>query len=180
MTDAIELSPADPNWPAAFTVARASILPCFHKPPLLIEHMGSTAIPGLPAKPIIDMIVLVEDLQQGHAAAVALEVAGFVYRADYADTTKLLFMKRDAGDGRRTHHLHVHEDADEVSRHLIFRDALRDDDTLRDAYRDLKQALALRFRDDRMAYSRYKTAFVDQVVRDHGGPARRVHWDPLQ
>ena len=180
MSDSIELHPADPNWPAAFAAARESILPCFQNPPLLIEHMGSTAIPGLPAKPIIDIIVLISNLQEGRAAAAALEAVGFAYRPDYADQTKLLFIKREGGDGRRTHHLHIHENADEVRRHLIFRDALRSDDALRDAYRHVKEDLALRYRDERMAYSRHKTAFVDKIVSDHGGPARRVAWDPKQ
>lgn len=62
MSEPIELHEADPNWPAAFAAERGLIAPLFLVPPLLIEHMGSTAIPGLPAKPIIDIIVLVEDL----------------------------------------------------------------------------------------------------------------------
>lgn len=178
MSEAIELHAADPGWPAAFEAERVLILPCFSTPPLLLEHMGSTAIPGLPAKPIIDIIALVDDLDAAQDCIAALEAAGFEYRADYTDKTKIFLMKRDARDGRRTHHLHIHDDGDEVRRHLMFRDALRGDDALRNAYRDLKQDLAARHRDDRMAYSRHKTAFIDTVVQDMGGPARRVAWDP--
>ena len=177
MPEVVELQASDPAWPAAFERERALILPCFAEPPVLIEHMGSTSVPGLPAKPIIDIIVLVADLEMARPAIPALEAAGFQYRADYADKTKIFLMKRD-GTGSRTHHLHIHEHAEEVRRHLLFRDALRADDRLRDAYRDLKQDLAARYRDDRMAYSRHKTAFIDTLVLGMGGPARRVAWDP--
>lgn len=178
MSELVELHDPDPAWTAAFERERALILPSFAEPPLLVEHMGSTSIPGLPAKPIIDIIALVADLDRAREAIPAMEALGFQYRADYADRTKLFLMKRDAESGSRTHHLHIHDHADEVRRHLLFRDALRADDRLRDAYRDLKQGLVLRFRDDRMAYSRNKTAFVDAVVLGMGGPARRVAWDP--
>ncbi|WP_332701604.1 GrpB family protein [Devosia sp.] len=178
MSEVVELHDADPAWPAAFERERKLILPCFAELPLLVEHMGSTSIPGLPAKPIIDIIVLVADLEVARGVIPALEAAGFEYRADYADKTKIFLMKRADSDGSRTHHLHIHEHADEVRRHLLFRDALRADDHLRDAYRDLKQELALRYRDDRIAYSRHKTAFIDRLVLGMGGPARRVAWDP--
>lgn len=178
MTEAVELEDADPAWSSDFEHHRSQILPCFEIEPLLIEHMGSTAVPGLPAKPIIDIIILVDHLDAGLKALPALERVGFVHRADYADPTKLFLMKRAADDGRRTHHLHIHDNAEEVRRHLLFRDALRADARLRDAYRDLKLALASRYRDDRMAYSRHKTAFIDTLVASHGGPARRVAWDP--
>lgn len=178
MSEAIELHAADPAWPAAFEAERVLILACFVTPPRLLEHMGSTSIPGLPAKPIIDIIALVDDLDAAQGCIPALEAAGWQYRADYTDKTKIFLMKRDAGDGHRTHHLHIHDNGDEVHRHLLFRDALRADDALRDAYRDLKQDLAERHRDDRMAYSRHKTAFIDGVVQHLSGPARRVAWDP--
>lgn len=176
MSEAVELHAPDPRWSAEFATARALILPCFDTPPLLVEHMGSTAVQGLPAKPIIDIIALVDGLASGHRAAPALAAVGFVHRADYADGTKLLFMKRHPQSQLRTHHLHVHADVGEVRRHLLFRDQLRADSAVRDAYRDLKQDLSVRFRDDREAYSRHKTAFVDAVVESLGGPARRVDW----
>ena len=178
MSEAVELVDPDSAWPAAFERERTLIEACWSVPPLLVEHIGSTAIPGLPAKPIIDMIVLVVDLEVGRASVPALEAKGFEYRADYADKTKLFLMKRHPESGLRTHHLHIHYNEDEVRRHLLFRDALRADDQARDAYRDLKQALAVRYRDDRMAYSRHKTAFIDQLIFSLGGPARRVAWDP--
>ena len=174
MTDAIELSPADPNWPAAFAAERSRILPLFAVPPLLIEHMGSTAIPGLPAKPVIDILVLVADLQSGRAAIPALEALGYSYWADNPDQTKLFLVKGLPPAPRRTHHLHIYTDPDEVQRHLLFRNHLRSDTEARDAYLALKQDLAARYRDDREAYSNLKSAFVDEIVHLLGGPERRV------
>lgn len=178
MAEPIELYPPDLDWPAEFVRQRDLIEPCLVPKARLIEHIGSTSVPGLSAKPIIDIIVLVDDLETGSRCIPALEHAGFQYRADYADKTKFFLMKRHPEDGRPTHHLHIHEDADEVHRHLLFRDALRADAALRDAHSDLKQELAERHRDDRMAYSRHKTAFIDDVIRAMNGPPRRVAWDP--
>ena len=128
--------------------------------------------------PIIDIIVLVDSLEAARPSIPPLEALGFIHRADYSDTTKILLMKRRAEDQSRSHHVHIHEHEAEVRRHLVFRDQLRADSALRDAYADLKLELAGRFRDDRVAYSRHKTAFVDAVVQAAGGSDRRVPWNP--
>ncbi|KKC37969.1 hypothetical protein WH87_09985 [Devosia epidermidihirudinis] len=177
MSETIDLHSADPRWPLQFESERDLILPCFPTSPRLIEHMGSTAIPGLAAKPIIDIIVLVEDLTAAAAAIPALEALGYRYWAANPDKTKYYLAKGLPPAPRRTHHLHIHDDADEVRRHLMFRDHLRAHPEVRDAYLALKQELAQRFRDDREAYSRHKTEFIDALVLSLGGPARKVAWD---
>ncbi|WP_375450263.1 GrpB family protein [uncultured Devosia sp.] len=177
MSEAIELHAADPLWPAAFEAERTLILPCFAVAPLLLEHMGSTAIPGLPAKPIIDIIVLVEDLKTARAAIPALEAQGYSYWADNPDTTKLYLAKGLPPAPRRTHHLHIHDHPDEVTRHLLFRDHLRAHDDVRDRYLALKQDLAARFRTDRESYSKLKTDFIDPLILSLGGPPRQVPWN---
>lgn len=170
--DEIIVEPYDPAWPAKFVEAQQFVAGCFTTPPLLIEHIGSTAVPGLPAKPVIDVIVLVNDLQEGLAAVPALEAGGYSYWRDNPDKTKLFLVKGLPPAPHRTHHLHIHTARTEVDRHLAFRDALRRDPGLRDQYAALKRDLAERFRGDRDAYSDAKTAFVDDVVDRHGGPAR--------
>jgi GrpB-like predicted nucleotidyltransferase (UPF0157 family) len=174
VTEPVEIHTYDPDWPAAFERERQLIAPLFPKPPQLIEHMGSTAIPGLPAKPIIDVIVLVDDLETGRTAIPALEATGYSFWAANPDTTKLYLAKGLPPAPRRTHHLHIYDDPDEVQRHLIFRDHLRADPSARAAYLALKQELAVRFRDDREAYSAGKTAFVEDLVLSLGGPRRRA------
>jgi len=173
VSEAVELHPYDPDWPRAFTRERDRLVPLFPEPPQLIGHMGSTAIPGLAAKPVIDIIVLV-DLGEVHDSIPALETAGYRYRADVASPHRAFLARRHPQDGRRTHHLHIHDDSDEVRRHLLFRDHLRANPAARDAYLEHKQQLARQYRDDRDAYARLKTAFIDDVIEAMGGPARSV------
>lgn len=176
MSEQVELFSYDPDWPAAFVRERDRILPLFPGPPLLIEHMGSTAVPGIVAKPIIDIIVLVEP-GTVRAAVPALEASGYTYRADASNERHSFLRRHRPADQRRTHHLHIHDDPDEVRRHLVFRDRLRAKPAVRDAYVALKRDLADRYRDDRLAYSKAKTAFVDAIVAAANGPARRDDWN---
>ncbi len=176
MAEPVELLDPDEEWPAAFERERALILPLFPVPPRLVEHMGSTAIPGLPAKPIIDIIVLVDDLEAARPAIGPLEATGYSFWAGNPDKSKFYLAKGLPPAPRRTHHLHIHDDADKVARHLIFRDHLRANPAARDAYLALKQDLAARFRDDREAYSQGKTDFIDSLVASLGGPSRHAPW----
>jgi GrpB-like predicted nucleotidyltransferase (UPF0157 family) len=176
MAEPVELFAPDEDWPAAFLRERELILPLFPVPPRLIEHMGSTAIPGLPAKPIIDIIVLVDDLEAARPAIAPLEATGYSLWADNPDKSKFYLAKGLPPAPRRTHHLHIHDDEEEVLRHLVFRDHLRANPDARDAYLALKQDLATRFRDDREAYSKGKTDFVDGIVARLGGPGRHTPW----
>jgi GrpB-like predicted nucleotidyltransferase (UPF0157 family) len=178
LTEPIELHPYDPDWPAAFERERTLIAPLLGTNATQIEHMGSTSIPGLPAKPIIDLIVLVDDLDAARSAIPTLEATGYSFWADNPDKTKLYLVKGLPPAPHRTHHLHIYDDADEVRRHLVFRDHLRAHPEVRDAYLALKQALAGRFRDDREAYSKHKTAFIDGIVASLGGPSRGVPFSP--
>lgn len=169
----IELCDPDSAWPAAFERERPLVAAAFATPPLLLEHMGSTSIPGLPAKPIIDMIVLVEHLDHGRAAIPTLEAIGYSFWTDNPDKSKLFLAKGLPPAPRRTHNLHIYENPAEVRRHLLFRDHLRSSAEAREAYLSLKTDLALRFRDDREAYTESKSAFIDAIVSKIGGPPRR-------
>jgi len=141
---------SDPHWPDLYLAARDEVLHLLPEPPRLIEHIGSTAVPGLAAKPVIDIIVLLADM-----APVAAAIPRF------------------GPDGSRTHHLHLHGDAGEVQRHILFRDRLRADAGIRQRYSALKAELAHRYAGDRAAYAEGKSAFIDAVVLAAGGPARR-------
>lgn len=169
-SEPIELHDSDTGWAAAFERERPLIAAAFASPPLLVEHMGSTSVPGLPAKPIIDIIVLVEHLDHGRAAIPALEAIGYSFWADNPDKSKLFLAKGLPPAPRRTHHLHIHVDPAEVRRHLLFRDHLRSSAEARQAYLSLKSDLALRFRHDRQAYTEGKTAFIEAIVSKFGGP----------
>jgi GrpB-like predicted nucleotidyltransferase (UPF0157 family) len=177
VSEAVALRPYDPEWAGSFAAEYPILQACFEQPPLAVEHIGSTSVPGLSSKPIVDILVHVADRARGEAAIPALEAAGYANVPNYIDPNRLVLIKRRA-DGQRSHHVHVHFDADEVRRHLMFRDRLRADAAVRDAYAALKAGLADRFADDRAAYSKHKTAFVDDIVLGMGGPARKTPWNP--
>src|SRR5665213_2346856 len=163
MDDDIVIKPYDPLWPAQFAIERRLIESCLAAPAVAIEHIGSTAVPGLAAKPVIDIFVLVQQLEEGLAAVPALEAFGYSYWRDNPDKAKLFLVKGlPPAAPHRTHHLHIHADVAERARHLSFRDALRQDPVLRDAYAQLKRDLARQFQHDRERYTEGKTAFIDR------------------
>ena len=173
--DAIRIVPYDPAWRAVYAAAREEILGVMPIRPLLVEHIGSTAVPGLAAKPVIDIVVLVAEMGPAHAAMPGLEQIGYEFRPEVSNAMRL-FLRRRAAGGERTHHLHIHTDQADVSRHILFRDRLRADADTRQAYEALKRDLANRHAGDREAYAKGKDGFVDAVVLAAGGPERRPFW----
>lgn len=127
-----------------------------------IEHVGSTAVPGLAAKPVIDVMVGVESLDASRAALPLLEALGYTYAPYRADVMHWLCKPSFA---HRTHHLHLVPFESALWRdRLAFRDALRADAALARRYEALKRELAAKFRDDREAYTEGKTPFVEAVL----------------
>jgi GrpB-like predicted nucleotidyltransferase (UPF0157 family) len=127
-----------------------------------IEHVGSTAVPGLAAKPVIDLVVVVRP-GRVHAAIERLAAIGYVHRGDLGVEGREAF---DVPPGERRHHLYVCAvDSGELQAQLAFRNRLRNEPELASAYTDLKRQLAIRFRDDREAYSEAKTEFVTAAIQ---------------
>jgi GrpB-like predicted nucleotidyltransferase (UPF0157 family) len=164
MRDAeIEVVPYNPAWPSAF-VAERDLLQAVLKPWLKgeIEHVGSTAVPGLAAKPIIDVLAPVESLEQSVGAIVAAVAAGY---AHYPYKPEVMHWFCKPSPEVRTHHLHLvlHGSNVWVER-LAFRDALRQDEALRSEYARLKLQLARQFKQDREAYTEAKGPFILAVL----------------
>ncbi len=176
MSDEIALSPHDAGWAAMFEAARSELVPAIEPAPLRIEHMGSTAVPGLAAKPVIDVIVLVTDMEPVLTGLDRVAALGYEYRPEVSNPERLFF-RRFGPDGSRTHHLHIHTDPVDFGRYLLFRDLLRADADLRLAYMALKDGLASRYRDDREAYARGKNDFIDATIAAAGGPPRKLFWN---
>jgi GrpB-like predicted nucleotidyltransferase (UPF0157 family) len=152
----------DPAWPGRFESERERLRPLL--PEAEIHHIGSTAVPGLPAKPIIDLMALVEELDAPIAALV--EQGGYQYpEAFNATLSHRRWLCRPTA-AHRTHHLHLVDEREELARHLRFRDRLRASATLRDEYARLKHELAERTGGDREAYTEAKSAFVERVATD--------------
>ena len=164
--DPIELVAYDPAWPARFDAEAAAIRATLGSEfPYGIEHVGSTAVPGLVAKPIVDIVLIVPERERWPALVAPLAGLGYVYWDGNPDTTKMFFVKGMPPFGTgRTHHLHVHT-ADAAAPTIRFRDHLRADPAEAARYGDLKRELAVAFRTDRDAYARAKTAYVQEVLR---------------
>lgn len=165
--DEIELVPSNPDWPARFEKEAARLRAIIPADLLIdLQHIGSTAVPGLAAKPIIDIQATVTDLEAARTRLVApLEAAGYAFWAENPDTDRLFFVKGlPPSAPHRTHHLHIMEDGPGALKHVAFRDHLRDHPAERDAYAALKRDLARRYRHDREAYTQAKSAFIETVL----------------
>ena len=174
----VEIAPYDPAWPQRFREEAGHLRACLPADLIgRIEHFGSTAVPGLAAKPIVDMLVEVTDLAAARERiAPVLQSQGYDYfwrptHGDDGPPWYAWFIKRDAS-GTRTHHIHMVEPG--FSEHwdrLGFRDCLIEHPDLAREYESLKRALALRAADDRVAYTRDKSAFIARITSD----AKRRH-----
>jgi len=156
----------DPGWPDLFE-SEASFLR--HKLPksivIKIEHFGSTAVPGLAAKPVIDVLVEVSSLAATQEQVVPiLETEGYDYfwRTDVSPAYPW-FIKRDSA-GKRTHHLHMVEADSKLWERLYFRDYLRDFPEEARRYAELKLALAEKHPNDRVGYTVGKADYVMAVT----------------
>lgn len=129
-----------------------------------VEHVGSTAIPNIRAKPILDVLVGVHDLQQHANFVPALTAIGYEFRPNAGLPSELVWVKGTP----RTHILHLVEWSGAAWRQkLAFRDSLLDSPALAREYENLKLNLAQEFAADRVAYTAGKTAFVKRVVASH-------------
>lgn len=135
-------------------------------PTVRLESIGSTAVLGLCAKPVIDVMAGAVSLDEYGQAQTALAARGFAYRPEYEDQLpERRYFVRAAADGLPRVHLHglIHGGV-LWTRHLAFRDALRADDDLRHRYAELKQALALQHPHDKTAYTAGKAPFITAVL----------------
>lgn len=159
--------PYNGSWPSKFECEKQALshvlAPWLAGP---IEHVGSTAVPGLAAKPVIDIMVAVESLDASRPAIPAAESLGYIYWP-YKANIMHWFCK--PSDAHRTHHLHLVPFGSRLWQvRLAFRDALRADARLAQEYAQLKLSLASKYRDDREAYTQSKSGFVHQVLESLG------------
>lgn len=168
----VAIAPYDPAWPELFRQESEHLISCLPNELVRrIEHFGSTAVPGLAAKPIVDMLVEVTDLQEAIVRiAPVLESQGYDYfwrptHGDDGPPFYAWFIKRDPRTGVRTHHIHM------VERHftdhwdrLLFRDYLIEHPKVAAEYEALKRHLASSTKRDRVAYTLGKTEFIAKVT----------------
>jgi GrpB-like predicted nucleotidyltransferase (UPF0157 family) len=158
----IELSPYDEAWPRRFEELRARLAQALGSNAKRIDHVGSSAVPGLIAKPIIDIQISVDDVEDEASYREAIERAGFELR--WIEPHHRYF--RPPPEQPRTAHVHVCSVGSQWERdHLVFRDYLRAHPETAAAYAELKLRLAGEYRTDRIGYTDAKTDFIEGVLR---------------
>ena len=170
LREEVAVVPYDPRWTEMYERERRHLLSCLPADLVKrIEHFGSTAVPGLCAKPVVDMIVEVTSLEQTRQRiAPLLEAQGYDYfwRPSWGDDTPPFyawFIKRDKY-GKRTHHIHMVESWFEHWGRLMFRDYLIEHPDIALEYGNLKMRLAGAHQNDRVAYTQAKGEFIRQVT----------------
>jgi GrpB-like predicted nucleotidyltransferase (UPF0157 family) len=160
----IHIVPYDEFWPTRFNQERAILKTALvHWLTGTIEHVGSTAVPGLAAKPVIDIMVGVENLESSRPAIPALSDIGYCY-FPYRVESMHWFCK--PSPSFRTHHLHLVPFQSSLwLERLAFRDYLRTHTEAAREYAELKYRLAEQYRFDREAYTEAKTLFVERIIK---------------
>jgi GrpB-like predicted nucleotidyltransferase (UPF0157 family) len=165
--DEVEIVGYDPRWPALFEEEAERLRGALDPASIVgLEHFGSTAIPNLSAKPIIDILIAVPSLADARASFVErLQTLGYVYWAENPKQDRMFFVKGmpPFGSGR-THHVHVTELDGEMWRRLAFRDYLRAHPAEARRYDELKRRLATEHPTDREAYTDAKSAYIETVM----------------
>ena len=153
---------SDPHWPAMFAAEAAAIRKILGRNCLEIHHIGSTAVEGLKAKPIIDILPVVESLELVDQVAPAFEALGYEYLGEFGIPGRRYLRK---GGDERTHQIHIfhHEDRDNIERHIAVRDYLRSHKDAAAQYGELKERLAQLYPYDIEKYCEGKDAFVKQL-----------------
>ncbi|HEY8271537.1 MAG TPA: GNAT family N-acetyltransferase, partial [Pseudobdellovibrionaceae bacterium] len=161
---AVSLSPHDANWFEAFSAVDAALNDCVPKD-LELHHIGSTSIPGIHAKPILDILGVVPSIEAFDNNRSELESLGFVWKGEYGIAGRRYCVLYDESEEVGLVHLHVFAKSDrEVEKHLIFRDYLKATAEASYRYEELKKKLAQSFMDARTNYSEGKSELIAQLL----------------
>jgi GrpB-like predicted nucleotidyltransferase (UPF0157 family) len=157
----IRISDYSTDWPAAYDLEAQKLTRVFGEQLAGIHHIGSTAVPGLPAKPVIDILVEVSEIEKVDELNQLMEKLGYEAWGENGISNRRFFPK---GRNRRSHHVHVFPAGhSEVLRHLRFRDYMRAYPDEARAYADLKQELAGKHPHDIDSYCDGKNAFIHEI-----------------
>ena len=153
------------EWPHVFEREAAAILAACRPWISEVHHIGSTSVPGLAAKPILDLLPVAAGPAEALEAVSAMTELGYLYRGENGIAGRFYFDR--VVDGRTVMHVHMFPAGHpEVQRHLVFRDHLRMNPDVAREYERLKKELASRYRDDRRAYTDSKAAFITAAIEE--------------
>lgn len=174
--DPIIVVPYDPIWPQRFAEQARTLREALGDVALRIDHIGSTSIPHLASKSVIDIQISVADFEPLDAYRIPLEGLGYVFRAENPELTKRYFREPP---GQRRSHIHVRR-AGSFSQQLalLFRDYLRTHPDIASQYAVLKFQLAQQYREDREAYTDAKQPYIWSVVALADAWAQQIGWLP--
>jgi GrpB-like predicted nucleotidyltransferase (UPF0157 family)/prolyl-tRNA editing enzyme YbaK/EbsC (Cys-tRNA(Pro) deacylase) len=159
------IAPYDPEWVTKYEGEKLRIQTAMGSYLKGIEHIGSTAVPGLPAKPIIDILGGIPSLLDAPSFIPRLEGIGYCYIPEYETQLPHRRYLTRAEAGHVVIHLHIVEISSQFwQEHLAFRNRLRSDHSLRDAYGSLKTRLATKYGNDRIGYTNAKAEFIHKVL----------------
>ncbi|WP_413453195.1 GrpB family protein [Erwinia persicina] len=159
----VVIVPYDDKWPEMFETESLLIKTLLGAVAVSVHHIGSTSVPGLSAKPIIDILVEVTDINELDAYNLAMVSAGYISRGENGIPGRRYFIK---GGGQRSHQVHAFAIGDlQVSRHLIFRDYLRKNRDIAGEYAEIKHSAALLSQNDVHRYSALKADFIAHHLR---------------
>ncbi len=163
----VELVPYNPEWSQLADQETKRILENLSIPVIGIYHIGSTSVPGIKAKPILDFVLEVENLEDVIENVELFKKLGYSSKGEFGIPGRQFFTKDTNGD--RTHHLHVFQQGHpDIERHLVFRDYLRANPDAAREYERLKEELARRFPKASGSYTEAKSEFIlsmDEVAR---------------
>jgi len=164
------VAPHNPTWESAFQTEAKAISNALAPDEITLHHIGSTAIAGILAKPIIDLLGVVSAFEFLDAQTAKMEALGYEVMGAFGIEARRYFRKIDTS-GQRTHHLHVFETGSpHIERHLAFRDYLREHAHIAREYSDLKAALTNGATPSWDAYIEGKDPFISRVETD------ALHW----
>jgi len=160
----VEIIEYDPAWPHLYEQEKEKILEALGPLAAEIHHVGSTSVPGLPAKPIIDIMVGIRRFRDDVKCFGPLRELGYIY-VDFPQNTDRRCLRKGTP---RTHHLHIVESKGECyARTLDFRDALRSNEDLRERYGNLKKELSGAMKENRAEYTEAKTAMIEEAIAEY-------------
>lgn len=152
------VTPYQSSWPDAFQEEKEQLKTIFGDRLLAVHHIGSTSVPGLSAKPILDILPVVDSLDGIEAFDAAMEQIGYEAKGEFGMSGRRYYRK---GGDNRTHHIHLYADGNpEIIRHVVFRDYLRQHPEEVEAYSTIKERLAHQYPEDISAYIAGKDSFV--------------------
>lgn len=164
MASKYTFSDYSPDWPAAFTAASERVSVVLADEVIEVHHVGSTAVPGLAAKPIIDLLPVVKDIVAIDAFNERMERAGYRVWGEYGLSGRRFFTLDEGG--RRRHNIHVFQSGHpDIERHVAFRDYLRHRPDLRDEYAALKREAYAAHPADIAAYNDHKAEWIRRIEK---------------